>query len=58
MTETFTEDKWKMFESSGRVSDYLYYKGIGVTSISAVKGEKTDADYNRGNGDLSKGAGR
>lgn len=57
MTETFSDDRWNAFESSGRVSDYLFYKGIGVKSISSVKGESVNAHDNGGSGDLSKGTG-
>lgn len=30
MTEDFSRDRWNVFENSGRVADYLYYKGIGT----------------------------
>lgn len=56
MTDTFTENRWNAFENSGRVSDYLYYKGIGVKSISSLKGELSDAHDNRGSCDFGKGA--
>lgn len=58
MTEDFSENRWNIFENSGRVSDYLYYKGIGVKSISSLKGELTDAHNNGGNGNFSERTGR
>ena len=30
MTEDFSRDRWNVFENSGRVADYLYYKGIAA----------------------------
>lgn len=55
MTENFNEDRWNVFMNSGRVSDYLSYKGIGVKSISSLKGELSVADNNRGNGNICSG---
>lgn len=49
MTESFSDEKWNTFENSGRVSDYLAYKGIGTKKISVPKGEQTGAENNRGN---------
>lgn len=46
MTDSFTEERWRTFENSGRISDYLFYKGIGVKTISSLKGERSDADNN------------
>ncbi len=57
MTESFSDKQWRIFESTGRIADYLAYRGIGVKSISDLKGEKTDASHDRGNSDLGKGAG-
>lgn len=57
MTETFTDERWNTFESSGRVSDYLAYKGIGSKSISSPKGEMSHADNNGGNGSSCNGCG-
>ncbi len=54
MTETFTEDRWNIFENSGRVADYLYYKGIGSKSISSLKGERSHAENNGGSSSLRK----
>ncbi|MGN0665714.1 MAG: hypothetical protein ACI4KF_04225 [Huintestinicola sp.] len=46
MTETYTDDKWNTFESSGRISDYLAYKGVGTKGVSDLKGECANADNN------------
>ncbi len=53
MIETYKEERWNIFENSGRVSDYLYYKGIGVKSLPSSKGASQNADNNRGSGDIS-----
>ncbi|MGN0642333.1 MAG: hypothetical protein ACI4JJ_04235 [Huintestinicola sp.] len=58
MTEVYTDEKWNTFENTGRVSDYLAYKGIGVKSFSEVKGELADADDNRGCGHITERCGR
>ena len=47
MIEETTESKWGRFESSGRVSDYLEYKGIMTKTYSGVKGER-EFDYGGG----------
>ena len=46
MIESNFETKWSQFESSGRVTDYLEYKGITTKSFSNIKGENriVDAD--------------
>lgn len=44
MTDTYSENKWDKFELSGRVSDYLDYKGITTKSFSNVKGARSNAD--------------
>ena len=49
MTDTFSLDRWSVFENSGRVSDYLYYKGIGVQKISRpMEAAKIAEDGTRG----------
>lgn len=50
MTESFFDERWNIFENSGRVSDYLVYKGVGSKNISSPKGELFSADNDRGNG--------
>lgn len=50
MTDNYNENKWDKFEISGKVSDYLDYKGITTKSFSNVKGEHSDADNNSGTG--------
>jgi hypothetical protein len=34
MTENFTEMKWNKFEASGKVADYLQYKGITAKTFT------------------------
>jgi hypothetical protein len=34
MTENFTEMKWNKFEASGKVADYLQYKGISAKTFT------------------------
>ena len=51
-----TED----FENSGRVADYLYYKGIGSRELPTSRsagGEPSDAHNHCRSGDISKGRG-
>lgn len=43
MTINYNEDKWDVFETSGRISDYLAYKGI---LLSNSKGDNQVADGN------------
>lgn len=50
MTDTY-KNSWDRFEHSGRVDDYLAYKGINCKCFSAAKGERTD-DNNEGNSDF------
>ncbi|MBQ8826137.1 MAG: hypothetical protein IJ007_03470 [Oscillospiraceae bacterium] len=41
----FDEDvKWRCFEESGSIADYLDYRGIQLTQCSAVEGECKGAD--------------
>ncbi|MCM1328328.1 MAG: hypothetical protein NC253_02710 [Ruminococcus sp.] len=53
MIESYTENKWNKFELSGRVTDYLEYKGIPTKNFSNIKGEHTNAD----NGDRTCNSG-
>lgn len=39
MIKANTESKWDRFEASGKVSDYLEYKGILIKNYSNIKGE-------------------
>lgn len=48
MIESYTENKWNKFELSGRVTDYLEYKGIPSKNFSNIKGEHTNADNGDG----------
>jgi hypothetical protein len=34
MTENFTEQKWNTFEASGKIADYLQYKGVNMKNFS------------------------
>ena len=56
MTEIFDQNRWNTFENSGRVADYLYYKGIGGKSLPTSRGISENADNNGGRCDI--GAGR
>lgn len=40
MTDANADNKWSEFEASGRVADYLAYKGINTKTFSNVKGEQ------------------
>lgn len=53
MTENF-EGSWEKFEHSGRVSDYLEYKGINYKSCSGIKGELFE-DNGKGTGNSLPG---
>lgn len=39
MIDNYNEDKWDRFELTGRINDYLEYKGIPTKFYSDVKGE-------------------
>ncbi|MCM1523051.1 MAG: hypothetical protein NC120_01225 [Ruminococcus sp.] len=54
MTENFSQNRWNVFENSGRVADYLYYKGVGGRSLPTTRGEAENADNNGRSGDLGK----
>ena len=34
MTDSYNENKWSQFEISGKVSDYLEYKGVNSKNFS------------------------
>lgn len=53
MTENFA-GSWEKFEHSGRVSDYLEYKGINYKSCSGIKGELFE-DNGKGTGNSLPG---
>lgn len=56
MTEKFNEDRWNTFENSGRVADYLYYKGIGSSELPKSRGELSDNAHNHsGRSDIGTG---
>ncbi len=41
MIETY-DDKWNKFESSGKVADYLNFKGMTTKSFSGVSISRND----------------
>ncbi len=53
MIDSYDENKWNKFELSGRVMDYLDYKGIPTKFFSNIKGEHSNADD--GNGTCNSG---
>lgn len=56
MTEKFNEDRWNTFENSGRVADYLYYKGIGSSELPKSRGELSyNAHNHSGSSDIGTG---
>ena len=43
----FEDDvKWNVFEQSGKISDYIDYKGVQLYGHSANEGEYEGADEN------------
>ena len=54
MTDKFSDTRWNIFENSGRVADYLSYKGIGV-SRPRVREVTENAHNDGGSGDLGSG---
>ena len=51
MIDNYDENKWNKFELSGRVMDYLDYKGINSKIFSNIKGELSNADNGNRRGD-------
>lgn len=45
MIDNYNENKWDKFELTGRISDYLEYKGVATKIYSDVKGERSDANF-------------
>jgi len=61
MTEDFSRDRWNVFENSGRVADYLYYKGIGSRELPVSRsagGNRPDAHNHCGSCNIGAGRGR
>lgn len=54
------KDKWKDFEHSGRIDDYLKYKGIDPVVYMNCSGvnEKSNADNSQRNCDTGKSSWR
>ena len=50
MIDNYNENKWAKFELSGKISDYLEYKGIPTKYFSNIKGEHSDAGNSNGTG--------
>lgn len=44
--------KWDRFENSGRISDYLDYRGVNFKTFSNVKGEERNAYNDSGDSDI------
>jgi hypothetical protein len=42
MTENFTEMKWNKFEASGKVADYLQYKGVNTKTFTDKTVQNTE----------------
>ncbi len=56
MTENYSDKSWSAFENSGRITDYLSYKGIYVQPVSSLKGEAAYADNDSGRGNSCNGS--
>ncbi len=52
MIDNYDENKWNKFELSGRITDYLDYKGINTKFFSNIKGEVSDADNSNGSSNI------
>jgi|GEM_PF-5465191 len=46
MTDSYNENKWSQFEISGKVSDYLEFKGVNTKNYSNVKSQEMKANVN------------
>ncbi len=58
MTEKYNGERWNTFENSGRVADYLYYKGIGSSELPKTRGELAGNAHNHsGSSHIGKGCG-
>lgn len=55
MTEQFSDTKWNTFENSGRVADYLSYKGIGCRVLPILREVSDNAHNDGGSGDIRSG---
>jgi hypothetical protein len=42
MTENFSEQKWTAFEASGKISDYLQYKGVNAKTFTDKSVQNTE----------------
>jgi hypothetical protein len=42
MTENFNDSRWNTFESTGKVADYLQYKGINSKNFTDKTVQNTD----------------
>jgi hypothetical protein len=42
MTENYNEMKWNTFEASGKIADYLQYKGINTKTFTDMKNQNTE----------------
>ncbi len=51
MIDNYNENKWDRFELTGRINDYLEYKGISTKFYSDKRGEYTD-ENSKGSGNI------
>ncbi len=49
---------WKRFETSGRVEDYLAYRGLGLAAAPGTEGEEDHASIHRRRGAAGKACGQ
>lgn len=52
MIEPYNDERWNAFENSGRIADYLEYRGVGVKKLPVSKGAQDDAHNDGGSRDL------
>lgn len=51
MIDNYNENKWNVFELTGKINDYLEYKGIPTKFYSDIKGEYTN-ENSKGSGNI------
>ncbi|MDR0987411.1 MAG: hypothetical protein LBL98_06965 [Ruminococcus sp.] len=42
MTENYNDMKWNTFEASGKITDYLQYKGINSKTFTDMKNQMAE----------------
>ncbi|MDR0904440.1 MAG: hypothetical protein LBM59_07390 [Ruminococcus sp.] len=50
MTENYNDMKWNTFEASGKIADYLQYKGINTKTFTDNRVQNTDYRVQRTDG--------